>query len=107
MKKQIVTSGTSVISKKKKESLEAYLGSCLGVTLVDQHADVGGLLHLLLPEATGTDMSFQPESYATTGMPHFLKKLIDLILTFLCTVKKLIFVRGLKIREEELFITLI
>jgi putative nucleotidyltransferase with HDIG domain len=77
MKKEIVASGTSVISKKKKESLDAYLGSCVGVTLVDRQANVGGLLHLLLPEATGMDMSFQPESYATTGMPHFLKKLID------------------------------
>ena len=77
MKKQIVTSGTSVISTKNKESLEAYLGSCVGVTLVDHQANVGGLLHLLLAEATGMDMSFQPESYATTGMPHFLKKLID------------------------------
>lgn len=77
MKKQIVTSGTSVISQKKNEALEAYLGSCVGVTLVDHQANVGGLLHLLLAEATGMDMSFQPESYATSGMPHFLEKLID------------------------------
>jgi putative nucleotidyltransferase with HDIG domain len=77
MKKEIVTSGTSIISEKKKESLEAYLGSCVGVTLVDRQANVGGLLHLLLAESTGTDMAFKPESYATTGMPHFLNKLID------------------------------
>ena len=77
MKKQIVTSGTSVISQKKNESLEAYLGSCVGVTLVDRQANVGGLLHLLLAEATGMDMSFQPESYATSGMPYFLEKSID------------------------------
>ncbi len=77
MKKQIVTSGTSVISQNKNENLEAYLGSCVGVTLVDRQANVGGLLHLLLAEATAMDMSFQPESYAITGMPHFLKKLID------------------------------
>jgi len=77
MKKQIVTSGTSVISQNKNENLEAYLGSCVGVTLVDRQANVGGLLHLLLAEATAMDMSFQPENYAITGMPHFLKKLID------------------------------
>ena len=47
MKKQIVASGTSIIGTKKKERLEAYLGSCVGVTLVDRRADVGGLLHLL------------------------------------------------------------
>jgi len=77
MKKQIVTSGTSVISQKTNESLEAYLGSCLGITLVDRQANVGGLLHLLLAEPTGTDVSFQPKSYATTGMPYFIKELID------------------------------
>jgi len=77
MKKQIVASGTSIIGTKNKESLEAYLGSCVGVTLVDRRADVGGLLHLLLAEATGMDKYYKPESYATTGMPYFLKKLID------------------------------
>ncbi|MBW2492245.1 MAG: HDOD domain-containing protein [Deltaproteobacteria bacterium] len=77
MKKQIVTSGTSVISEKKQESLEAYLGSCVGVTLVDRQADVGGLLHLLLAEPTGSDAHFIPENYATTGLPHFLNKLMD------------------------------
>jgi len=77
MNKQIVTSGSSVISQKKNESLEAYLGSCVGVTLVDRQANVGGLLHLLLAEATGMDMPFQPKSYASTGMPYFTEELID------------------------------
>lgn len=77
MKKQIVTSGASVISQKKNERLEAYLGSCVGITLVDRQANVGGLLHLLLAEATGMHVSFQPNSYASTGMPHFIKELID------------------------------
>jgi len=77
MKKQIVTSGTSVISKKTKESLEAYLGSCVGVILVDRRADVGGLLHLLLAEPIGSGQHYSPENYATTGMPHFLNELID------------------------------
>ncbi|MDH4205909.1 MAG: HDOD domain-containing protein, partial [Desulfobacteraceae bacterium] len=77
MKKQIVTSGTSVISQKINESLEAYLGSCVGITLIDRQANVGGLLHLLLAEATGMDVFFQPKSYASTGMPYFIKELID------------------------------
>jgi putative nucleotidyltransferase with HDIG domain len=77
MKKQVVTSGASVISQKKNERLDAYLGSCVGITLVDRQANVGGLLHLLLAEATGMHVSFQPKSYASTGMPHFIKELID------------------------------
>lgn len=77
MKKQIVTSGTSVIDKKKNECLEAYLGSCVGITLVDRQANVGGLLHLLLAEPSGSGGHLNPESYATTGMPYFLEKLVE------------------------------
>jgi putative nucleotidyltransferase with HDIG domain len=77
MKRQIVTSGTSVVSKKNNESLEAFLGSCVGVTLVDRQAAVGGLLHLLLDKPTGSTEPFSPENYAATGMPHFLNKLIE------------------------------
>jgi putative nucleotidyltransferase with HDIG domain len=77
MKKQIIPSGTSVVGEKEKVLLEAYLGSCVGVTLLDRRAEVGGLLHLLLAEATGSDHHFSPENYATTGMPHFLSELID------------------------------
>lgn len=77
MKKQIVASGTSVVSKQKQESLEAYLGTCVGVTLVDRQANVGGLLHLLLARASGSDIPFAPESYAATGLPYFITKLID------------------------------
>ena len=77
MKKQIVPSGKSSIGSKGKTILEAYLGSCVGVTLVDRRAEVGGLLHLLLAEAPEPDRHFNPENYATSGMPHFLNKLTD------------------------------
>ena len=76
MKKQIIPSGTSVVGGKKKVVLEAYLGSCIGVTLLDRQAKVGGFLHLLLAEATGSDHYFNPKNYATTGMPYFLNELI-------------------------------
>ncbi len=77
MNKKIVPSGTSGVGSKEDIILEAYLGSCVGVTLVDRRAEVGGLLHLLLAEATGSDLHFNPENYATTGMPHFLNVLLD------------------------------
>jgi putative nucleotidyltransferase with HDIG domain len=56
--------------------LTAYLGSCVGVTLIDRKAQIGGMLHILLAEPTGTDVPFQPETYATTGIPHFLKAML-------------------------------
>jgi putative nucleotidyltransferase with HDIG domain len=72
MKKQIVPSGSYVISQGKAETLEAYLGTCVGVTLSDSEARLGGLLHVLLPEPTGSDYPFSPEIYAVKGLPLFL-----------------------------------
>ncbi len=56
---QSVASGSYVISKKKNVILEAYLGTCVGVTLCDREAKVGGLSHFLLPEPTGLDEPFK------------------------------------------------
>ncbi|MEJ2656833.1 MAG: HDOD domain-containing protein, partial [Desulfobacterales bacterium] len=77
MKKQIVASGSSAVGNKEEIIFEAFLGSCVGVTLVDRRAEVGGLIHILLAEATGSDEPLNPENYAATGMPLFLDKLID------------------------------
>lgn len=48
-----VASGSYVVMEKTPQILEAYLGTCVGVTLCDRNANVGGLIHLLLPEPTG------------------------------------------------------
>lgn len=74
---RIIPSGSFAVEKRKKEILEAYLGTCVGVSLVDHEAEVGGLLHILLPEPTGTDVPFSPSVYATTGLPQFINKLIE------------------------------
>jgi putative nucleotidyltransferase with HDIG domain len=57
--------------------LEAYLGTCVGVALYDAVAGVGGLIHLLLPEPISREATFQPEKYASTGFPVFLKAIYD------------------------------
>ena len=74
---QHVASGNYVISKKKNAVLDAYLGTCVGVTLCDREAKVGGLIHLLLPEPTGTDRSWKAEVYATTGLPLFVQAMCE------------------------------
>jgi putative nucleotidyltransferase with HDIG domain len=70
-----VASGSYVITGKTPQILEAHLGTCVGVTLCDRHTNVGGLLHLLLPEPTGMQKDWQPALYATTGLPLFLQDL--------------------------------
>ncbi|MBW2339992.1 MAG: HDOD domain-containing protein [Deltaproteobacteria bacterium] len=67
--KQCVASGNYVVSSRKNAILEAYLGTCVGVTLCDSQANLGGLSHFLLSEPTGLDKPWKPATYATTGLP--------------------------------------
>lgn len=77
IKMTAVPSGSYVISRKKHEILDAYLGTCVGVALFDRKADVGGLLHILLPKPIGMAMQGRPENYAETGLPIFIAALKD------------------------------
>ncbi|HUU40592.1 MAG TPA: HDOD domain-containing protein [Desulfatiglandales bacterium] len=72
-----VPSGRYAISKKKDAILEAFLGTCVGVTLCDREGDIGGLIHLLLPEPTETSKPWKTGVYATTGLPVFIQSLCD------------------------------
>ena len=71
----MVASGSYKISRKKPEIMQAFLGSCVGVTLCDREAGIGGLIHLLLPEPPSIDLSWYPEASAATGMPIFIDEL--------------------------------
>lgn len=71
----VVASGSYVCSKEQKAILEAYLGTCVGVTLCDRQAGVGGLVHLLLPEPTDIVSVWRPEVYASSGLPLFIQYL--------------------------------
>jgi putative nucleotidyltransferase with HDIG domain len=70
-----VASGSYRVETRKPMLLEAYLGTCVGVALYDPVAGIGGLIHLLLPEPVSPEVPSQPEKYATTGFPIFLKAL--------------------------------
>jgi putative nucleotidyltransferase with HDIG domain len=70
-----VSAGTYFVGPKQPLLLEAYLGTCVGVALIDAEAGVGGLAHFLLPEPTSQESACQPEKYASSGMPIFLSAL--------------------------------
>ena len=53
------------------------MGTCVGAALYDPVARVGGLIHLLLPEPISQEATSQPEKFASTGFPIFLKALYD------------------------------
>ena len=75
MRIHTVTSGSYMISRQKPEIMQAYLGSCVGVTLYDRKAGIGGLIHLLLPEPPSVDLTWNPEVSAVTGIPIFIEAL--------------------------------
>ncbi len=70
-----VTSGSYMISREKPQIMQAFLGSCVGVTLFDRRAGIGGLIHLLLPEPPSMDLGWKPEVSAAIGMPIFIDEL--------------------------------
>lgn len=77
MKTKNVNSGSFIVSTRKPEILQAFLGSCVGVTICDRQSQVGGLIHLLLPEPPSADFSWKPEVSALTGLPMFLERLAN------------------------------
>ena len=60
-------------------SLISYgLGSCIGISLYDPQAKVGGLLHIMLPDSTQARPTDNPAKFADTGLPLMLQKVLDL-----------------------------
>ncbi len=56
------------------------LGSCIGIAIHDPVAQVGGMLHYMLPDSTVNPARAEgnPYMFADTGIPIFLQKLYAL-----------------------------
>ena len=72
-----VAAGSYYVSRFQPLILQSFLGTCVGVALFDEEAQVGGLIHLLLPEPVSLAGSIQPEKYASTGFPLFLEAICN------------------------------
>jgi chemotaxis protein CheD len=74
---RIIGVADMAISNKADETLITYsLGSCIAVVIYDPVARVGGMLHLMLPEA-GMDMEkakIKPAMFADSGIPVLFKQ---------------------------------
>lgn len=79
--RRVVGISEFVVSADPDEILITYaLGSCLGVAIHDPVARVGGLLHVMLPEAaidTGRGAS-TPAKYVDTGVPLLFRSAYEL-----------------------------
>ncbi|NTW05875.1 MAG: chemotaxis protein CheD [Peptococcaceae bacterium] len=51
------------------------LGSCVGVTLYDPVARVGGLLHVMLPDSNSFKDISKPAKFADLGIPLMIKEI--------------------------------
>ncbi|MCF8070556.1 MAG: chemotaxis protein CheD [Desulfobacterales bacterium] len=64
------------VSSDLESTIVTYsLGSCIGVSIFDPVAKVGGLLHYMLPESSlDTEKAkAKPFMFADTGIPHLFK----------------------------------
>lgn len=69
------------VATKPDSVLVTYsLGSCIGLTLHDPVAGVGGMLHAMMPlsKADPVKSSMRPAMYADTGATALLQSLFDL-----------------------------
>jgi putative nucleotidyltransferase with HDIG domain len=68
-----VAAGSHFVGQKQPLLLQAFLGTCVGLSLYDPKNRVGGIIHLLLPEPVSAATVDQPDKYATTGVPRFIE----------------------------------
>jgi putative nucleotidyltransferase with HDIG domain len=68
-----VAAGSFHVSGSKPMILQAYLGTCVGLALYCSESKTGGIIHLLLPESNSALGTTQPEKYAASGIPLFIR----------------------------------
>ena len=72
--------GDCAVSAEAASDLVTYaLGSCIAVVLHDRFANVGGLLHFLLPDSSldSARAKNNPYFYCDTGVPALLERMVN------------------------------
>lgn len=74
----VIGVGDQAVSNNPNVVLSTYaLGSCVGVVMFDAITSVGGILHIMLPEAklSPEKAKRQPAMFADTGLVHFFRSM--------------------------------
>ncbi len=69
------------VTGKREDIIVTYsLGSCVGLTLFDPVAQVGGMIHCMLPlsKIDPAKAKQSPAMFADTGIPHLLRCVLDM-----------------------------
>lgn len=72
----VIGVGDQAVSNNANVVLSTYaLGSCVGVVMFDRQTSVGGILHVMLPEAkiSPDKAKAQPAMFADSGLVHFFR----------------------------------
>ena len=80
-RKLVVGVGGLAVSNNQSMVLATYsLGSCIGVTIYDPVARVGGLLHAMLPDSSinTAKAAEQPAMFVDTGLPALFRAAYEL-----------------------------
>lgn len=51
------------------------LGSCVGICLLDNVTNIGGLSHIMLPESSGINAASTPMRFADTAIPMLIRQM--------------------------------
>lgn len=72
MNKRIVGVGDMIVSNDPEDIIVTYaLGSCLGVVIYDPVANVGGMLHAMLPDSTLVVKKMRPSTPISLSIPAY------------------------------------
>ncbi len=77
MSKLIVGVGDMIVTDNTEDNIITYaLGSCIGITIYDPIAKVGGMLHAMLPDSSINKRgnALIPYKYVNTGIPALFKE---------------------------------
>lgn len=71
----VIGPGDLVVTRDSEATIETYLGSCVGLALYNEHAVIGGMVHILLPDSTPERIKTAPTRYAIAGIPLLIQEM--------------------------------
>ena len=75
MTTRIICAGEVFVSADSSVAAQTTLGSCVAVALFDPQANIGGMIHVLLPAGSATKEREAPGRYARSAVPLLLKEM--------------------------------
>lgn len=65
-------------AREPRQIITLGLGSCVGITLYDPYAKIGGLAHIMLPDSSQFQNKSNPAKYADLAIPEMLEEMLGM-----------------------------